>query len=151
MAYSLFRAGLKPAYLCPINDHIQIQELKKQGFPYSHVFNQKMILFFANEKMKLFFDEKSRDLEPDQPEYHQLVGVVLGFPPMAAKFFADCMINPDLKEKRAFFHYAGMDFVGNIDDRDEIAHWCWTKIPIAPEEIEVTYQGETFQLFPPPK
>jgi hypothetical protein len=49
----------------------------KQGFPYTYVFHQEMILFFANEKIK-----QSR---------------------------------------------------------------------VAPEEIEVTYQGETFRLFPPPK
>jgi hypothetical protein len=120
----------------------------KQGFPYTYVFHQEMILFFANEKIKRFFDEKSRDLEPNHPEYHQLVGVVLGFPPMAGKFFVDCMKNPDLQEKPAGFRYAGMNFIGNYDDLQEIAHWCWTKIPIAPEEIEVTYQGETFRLCP---
>jgi hypothetical protein len=44
-----------------------------------------------------------------------------------------------------------MNFVGNYDDLHDIASWCWTKIPMAPEEIEVTYQGKTFQLLPPPK
>jgi hypothetical protein len=72
-----FSCGFKPAYLCHIDDHIQIRKLMKQGFPYTYVFHQEMILFFANEKIK-----QSR---------------------------------------------------------------------VAPEEIEVTYQGETFRLFPPPK
>jgi hypothetical protein len=54
-------------------------------------------------------------------------------------------------KKRAGIRYAGMNFVGNYEDLQEIAHWCWKKIPIAPEEIEVTYQGETFRIFPPPK
>jgi hypothetical protein len=38
---------------------------------------------------------------------------------MAAKFFSDCMKNPDLQEKRAGFRYAGMNFVGNYDDLQE--------------------------------
>jgi hypothetical protein len=41
------------------------------------------------------------------------------------------------------FHYAGMNFVGHYDDLHDIAHWCWTKISVSPEEIEVTYQDKT--------
>lgn len=50
----------------------------------------------------------------------------------------------ELEHKKAGYMYYGIEFVGNVDDREVISQWLWSNIPAEPEPVEMTYQkGKT--------
>lgn len=77
-----------------------------------------------------------------------ILGVTLGYPPLAARFFADAVFNESLDEKRAFFHYAGLSFAGSVEDDMKIASWLWLNINYPASPVEISYRGDTYHLQP---
>jgi hypothetical protein len=140
--YSAFLNGIKPAYLCsPNTEKDRFYHLKNAGYPFVELSGDR-ILFFASEKIKLYYLQKATD------NAEIALGEALGYPPIAAKFFVDIDNNPALKSKRAYFSYAGMNFVGNFDDAVDIAIWLWQNINYPVSPVKITYQRETYRLFP---
>jgi hypothetical protein len=87
--------------------------------------NDNYFLFFQNNKLKSDFLSKFKNIQPRSPEFHELLGVTLGYPPAAARFFAACKSHPSMTAYRIAIHYAGIRCVSHVDDLTENAKWLW--------------------------
>jgi hypothetical protein len=148
-AYEAFLCGCKPAYFCDHDDQEHLEHLRKSGYPYVEVVKNQATLFFSSEERKDRFLSDMEGAELYSSQYYIAVGVALGYPPIAAKFFADYMKNKDLEKYGAVFEYAGRYFAGHINDTEQIAKWLWQNVEnFPPSPVQITYQGETFSLHP---
>ena len=158
--YKAFIEGYKPAYLCSHRyEQKLLVQLIEMGYP--NVLNYELedfdvpgrifdrgTLFFQDEQRKEEYEVKSKGVDPDSREGIMLLGETLGFPPIACRYFVEAIEKKELAAKRAGFNYKGIVFVGNIDERLEIAKWLWENINIPPAEVKVTYQNETIFIEP---
>lgn len=101
-------------------------------------------LFFRNEEALQKYEEKRREC-PSWRERIELDGITLGYPPKAAKWFAETFVPPlteeerldeeKMAERRALvarldrervrMEYAGIGCVGSTKDLVENIHWFW--------------------------
>jgi hypothetical protein len=146
-----FLKGYKPSYLCSSRfDGEILHQLHSLNYP--HVIEYELedfdnpgtlydigILFFQTEQLKSNYLAAVND---PSIENTYLLGKILGYPPVACKFFADANNNEELSKKRAGFQYQGYKFVGNIDDLDEIVMWLWGNVPAPVAGVEVEYEDE---------
>jgi hypothetical protein len=142
-----FLACIKPAILCHCEeDHDIIQRLN--SFPKVHI-KRDLTLFFQNRTLKEDFLKKSHGLKPGSAEHHRIIGLALGYPPMAADFFARSWIDQSLWNESVAFDYHGLYFAGHINDIQAIAEWLWSNVPAPPSSVKVTkINGETFFVHP---
>ncbi len=148
-AYNAFLAGYKPAYFCD-HDKEHFDHLKKTGYPSVEVIKNRATLFFAKQSLKKQYLLDLNGAEIYSYQYYIAVGKALGYPPIAAKFFADCTFNPELERQGAVFQYAGRYFSGHIADVIPIVQWLWSNVvdfPVSP--VKITYQDKEYQMFPP--
>lgn len=94
-------------------------------------------LFFRTKKLKEDFMDRIAQIEPRSPELHELLGITLGYPPLAARYYALChrleledQERQDLVRHRVFLRYAGSRCVSHIDDLEENTIWLWNQYPI---------------------
>lgn len=147
-AFKAFMSGIKPAYLCH-HDYIGFyQRLVDLDFPKVQI-RHDLTLFFQSNQLRDQFLVRSEGLEPGTPEHHRILGEALGYPPLAAKFFAESWVDRSLWEKSATFKYCGYQFNGHIDDVIPIAEWLWSNVPIPPSEVKIiTLTGKEYRLSP---
>ncbi|WP_028776610.1 hypothetical protein [Shimazuella kribbensis] len=127
-----FLLGMKPAHYgntgCPTTMKY-IDKLKR--YPYVtngiDISDDDYFLFFQNNELKNEFLDKLKNVKPRSPEFHKLLGVTLGYPPAAARFFATCMSRTSLESYRLAIHYAGIRCVSHVDDLVENAIWLWDR------------------------
>jgi hypothetical protein len=141
-----FLQGIKPAYLCNQYQPDDIDTLIQSNYP--HVLCGGNHLFFQNESLKAKYLADMRGVAEGTWEDVFILGVTLGYPPLAARFFADAVFNESLDEKRAFFHYAGLSFAGSVEDDMKIASWLWLNINYPASPVEISYRGDTYHLQP---
>ncbi|TCW40838.1 hypothetical protein EDC32_101487 [Laceyella sacchari] len=103
-------------------------------------------LFFQNEELKETFLSKLRDVKPRSPEFHRLLGVTLGYPPLAAQFFAECHRLEEEKhideyerlfKQKVSFYYSGIRCNGHVNDLVENSVWLWERYYIEDEPFKV--------------
>lgn len=147
-AYEAFLAGIKPAYFCDHDDAQHFEHLIKSNYPAVPIVKGATLFFDSEESKKRFLSDLG-DAKPYTRQYFIAVGKALGYPPIAALFFADCTDNLELEKNfGAVFEYAGRYFSGHIDDTEQIVRWLWSNVPIQPAPVKVTYHGETFFIKP---
>lgn len=150
-AFEAFVKGYKPAHFAAHIFVANLKYLQQHQYPSAYV-RDVATLFFQNEDLRDQYIAKSDGLPFASPEFKEVLGVTLGYPPIAARFFADRMRNPSLEQYTAVFDYAGRYFGGHIDDTQVIAEWLWSNVPnYPPSEIAMTYQDKQFRLLPDEK
>src|SRR5690606_16225753 len=82
--WEAFLDGYKPAILIEI-DHPNLHLLK--DYP-SYPYDEKLILFFQDEKLRNQYLSKVKYVEKDTYEECCLLGLTLGFPKKSVEFFA---------------------------------------------------------------
>lgn len=149
-AFEAFVKGLKPSHFAAHIFKDRFEHLK-QRYPSAYV-RDVATLFFQDEELRNKYITESNGLHFDSSEYKEVLGVTLGYPPVAARFFADTMRNKGLEKYGAVFDYYGRYFGGHIDDVKEIAKWLWDHVEnYPPSEILMTYQGKTYSILPDAK
>lgn len=140
--------GVKPAYFCDHDDQDIHVHLRKLDYPSVKIV-KGATLFFASEDLKNQFLIHLDGAEPYTRQYYIAVGLALGYPPAATKFFAEYMQNRGLEKVAAVFEYAGRYFGGRIDDKEQIAEWLWKNVPVPPGKVKVMpASGEEYYIFP---
>lgn len=149
--FEAFLAGHKPALLCHCDEDREfLQKLTESRFPKVQI-RGDLTLFFQNEMLKDQFLTQSKGLEPGTPEHHRLLGITLGYPPIAADYFARSWTDRRLWDESVAFDYCGLFFAGHINDVIPIAEWLWSNVPAPPSSVKVTkINGETFFVHPKP-
>jgi hypothetical protein len=90
---------------------------------------QPQHMFFHNENIKNYFLSSITYLTPKSPELYYQLGLALGFPEKAARFFRDRETDDSLTWFRLCVKYSGIEFVCNYEDLIEVVHDLW-KLPI---------------------
>jgi hypothetical protein len=140
---ALFTSGIKPAYIAEL---FEVHHLSKK-YP-SVILDENNHIFFQTEQLKNEFIDRIQTVEKDTPENHRIIGESLCYPPQAVNFFVQCMENPELREKRAHFSYAGMNFAANVQQTLEITYWLWKNVRIPMEKVKVEYLGVEYLISP---
>lgn len=147
-AYDAFLIGCKPSYLSAHIDKDKHKRLLTLDYPSKQIFND-LTFFFASQELKDDFAIKSHGLDFHSPEYKEILGIALGYPPIACSFYADTMRNKSLEKCGAVFDYCGRHFGGHVDDAQVISEWLWSNIAnYPPSEILMTYQDKDYHLLP---
>lgn len=127
-----FLLGMKPAYYgntaCPTTmKHIN----KLKCYPYVtegiDISDDDYFLFFQNNELKSDFLDKVKNVKHRSPEFHELLGITLGYPPSAAHFFATCKNQSSMEAYKLAIHYAGIRCVSHVDDLIHNARWLWDR------------------------
>lgn len=143
-----FLLGMKPAYYgnkgCPTTmKHMD----KLKSYPYVTediaISDNDYFLFFQNDELKSDFLDKVKNVTPRSPEFHELLGVTIGYPPAAARFFARCQRNENLYVFSLAIHYAGIRCISHVDDLKENAKWLWDRYT-EQENMKILIGGTTF-------
>lgn len=153
-SFTAFLKGLKPAYMAThMYEQREIERLKNMGYAYAFVEHDYggSTIFFANKELRDRYISSIAKLEQNSKEEIYFTGTVLGYPPIACRFFADYMANEDYEEwqhKKAGYMYYGIEFVGNVDDHGVISQWLWSNVPIKPGPVEMTYRKKKTMIWP---
>jgi hypothetical protein len=146
-----FLKGYKPSYLCSQRfDGEILQKLHQLNYPYIIEYELEDFdkpgtiydvgtLFFQTEQLK---NEYLKAVNDPSNNSTYLLGITLGFPPIACKFFVEADNNKNLSKKRAGFRYQGYQFAGNIDDWEEIVAWLWENVSAPLAKVEIEYNNE---------
>ena len=160
--YEAFLAGMKPA-LYGNSKSLTFMENFHLFAPYPCVTRNidifdgaDFFLFFQDDELKENFLFNMRRVSPRSPEFHELLGVTLGYPPLAAKYYAQCIRleqegrnqeREKLDQFRVSIHYAGIRCTGHINDLTENAIWLWNRY----EDNEDLKIGIGTKFYPVPR
>src|SRR5690606_39618135 len=145
-----FLDGYKPAILIE-RDHPNLHLLK--DYP-SYPYDEKLILFFQDEKLRNQYLSKVKYVEKDTYEECCLLGLTLGFPKKSVEFFAKndqvrlkTGVLPN-REVELGMMWVGFSFSTHIDYVEHEARWLWDtyKHPKAIENPLYLWTKETSYL-----
>jgi hypothetical protein len=126
-----FLLGIKPAHYGNTGCLTTMKYINRLT-RYPYVQNEKIaisdddyFLFFQNHELKNDFLNKLDHVASQSPEFHELLGLTLGYPPAAARFFAVSQTRPELGVYKVAIHYAGIRCVSHINELIENAKWLW--------------------------
>ena len=128
-----FLIGMKPALYGNTGSPTMINNMDKLlSYPYVtkgiDIFDgQDFFLFFQNERLKDDFVNQVKNIQPRSPGFHELLGITLGYPPKAAKFYARCQENEHLYDYSIGIMYGGVRCVSHIDEVIENSSWLWDR------------------------
>lgn len=154
-----FLDGYKPAILVSHRyENAFLEKLQPLGYPHTIQYEledfddptilfDRGTLFFQNQSMMTEYLEEIHNATSHDQE-NMILGKYLGYPPIASDYFINYFWKDKLKEKNACFNYAGIQFAGNIDDKNAICDWLWSNINISPQPVEVEFNGVTMLLEP---
>lgn len=127
-----FLIGMKPAHYgnkgCPSTmKHIE----KLKVYPYItdgiNISDDEYFLFFQNEELKQGFVNRLAHVKAKSPQFHQLLGETLGYPPLATQFYAACRENKQNYDYSIGLMYGGVRCINHIDDLTKNAVWLWDR------------------------
>lgn len=146
--FEAFKLGYRHAYLCLRDlEEPNYNYLISKNLPFTTVAHRSY-LFFRQDQDCHAFNRRIQSWTRNDSEFHRIIGLTLGFPPIAVEFFVNALNNPDLEDKRAGFKYPGYEFAGHVDQSKEICRWLWSNIDIPVSPVKMTYQGDKFLLLP---
>lgn len=128
-----FLLGMKPALFGNTGSPTMMNNMDKLvHYPYItkgiDLFDREdFFLFFQNDEQKRDFLTKLKTVVPRSPEFHELLGLTLGYPPAAVRFYTACKTQPHLSAYRLAIRYAGIRCVSHVDDLTENATWLWNR------------------------
>lgn len=71
------------------------------------------------------------------PEFHEILGNALGYPPKAVRFYGQAVRNRSLKKKKVGIHFASISCSSSIDDIVENAFWLWNTYSFEDEPLKI--------------
>jgi hypothetical protein len=128
-----FLLGMKPAYYGNTGSPTMVNNMDKlEHYPCItdgiDIFDgQDFFLFFQDEQLKNDFLNKVNQVPPRSPAFHELLGKALGYPPLAARFYAQCTDNESLYDFSLSIRYAGVRCISHVDELIENATWLWDR------------------------
>lgn len=145
-----FLIGMKPAHYgnkgCPTTmKHID------QLMSYPHVTdgiaisNDDYFLFFQNEDLKQDFLRKVSKVKFRSPQFHQLLGDTLGYPPLATQFFAACQENKQNYDFSIGIMYGGVRCVSHVDNLIDNATWLWNRYT-DDKDLRIQIRGNLYPI-----
>ncbi|MBS7531881.1 hypothetical protein IC619_015515 [Hazenella sp. IB182353] len=147
-----FLYGYKPAFLInpeysSLYDKSNLEKLDSYPTLPVQVYDMDQHLYFQTEELKEHFKTSTHDADPNSPKFHYKLGLALGFPPKACKFYSatfdeDKSDNPE----RVSIHFCGISFVSHITDIKDNIQWMWDNIQIPSQYIEKTRVCYDFQF-----
>ncbi|WP_156877505.1 hypothetical protein [Shimazuella kribbensis] len=130
-----FLKGYKPSLICNVDDEKITEDIRTQLLSYPHVLDIEMGLaqpqhmYFLNQNIKDHFLSSIKNLDCGTPEFFYQLGLALGFPEKAARFFRDRETDDSLTWFRICVEYCAIEFVCNYEDLIEVVQDLW-KLPI---------------------
>ncbi|MXQ55931.1 hypothetical protein [Shimazuella alba] len=127
-----FLKGYKPSYYNTELDEEFTKHLPEliKSYPYIDMGIELMddvqyYLFFQNDVLKREFEERMEGVPIRSPEFHEILGHALGYPPKAVHFYVQAERDRSLKKKKVGIHYASISCSSSIDDIVDNAFWLW--------------------------
>lgn len=111
--------------------------------------NKTADIYFQNEELKQSFQLRTKGFDHNEPEFHRILGETLGFPPLAADYFAKELQGLTDRSKRIGIEYNGINFIGSIDIMVECVKWLWDRYPqqyFRERDLEINY-GRPLNVF----
>jgi hypothetical protein len=142
--FELFLKGYKPALIYNPNANIIAPGIETIHAKFPHLTIHQEYMYFQNRKLRSAFKKAIKGLEFGSIEFQRVLGLALGFPPVAVEYFLAMIQNPELEEKRAYVNHHGLTFICNIDDIEEVATWLYSNI--CPGATVFEYQDKEFIL-----
>jgi hypothetical protein len=122
--HEAFLKGLKPALYRTPNQGLMKLFPSLEKYPYLKDHTGRYLFFQTEEKKQEYLDALQR-VEPGSPEYHQMFGHLLGYPPKAVDFFVRKCTDRSLADVSIGLAYAGIRCVGDVRELVENAFWLW--------------------------
>ncbi|RAL21999.1 hypothetical protein [Thermoflavimicrobium daqui] len=140
-----FLAGFKPALYTLDSKYIGIYPVFIERCPK----RDKYFYFQSEDQRQRFSDQLEKIAERDSDEYHELIGLTLGFPPQAVKDYL--YFRHNLYERRIYkigMSFAGIDCGCHIDNVHDCVRWLWDTYPYPSEEniLHIGYKGKEFPI-----
>lgn len=141
----------KPAFLYnPQNipwfyEKHEIEALKQYPFVGSIVSHtiSGLIMYFQDEMKRTTFLEAIRGLEVNSPEYHEQIGIALGYPPKAARFYSLFIQDEErFRCKKVGIQFNGCGCIGHVEDIEDNVRWLWERYPESwyhKRDLEIAY------------
>lgn len=147
--YVAFLSQKKPACLYSKrdkDDREYVISLLSMDYPHYDIYH--LVLFFQNEQQKSQFVEQYQGIEFRSAEHHRLIGLTLGYPPLAVEHFVRSFKEGNFEDSVGIY-YHGYTFSSHKEDVYAIANWLWTHIPTRLEPVKVTKSnGKSFWIYP---
>jgi hypothetical protein len=128
-----FLTGIKPALYGNTGSPTLMEHLDKL-LPYPcvtdniDIFDGKdFFLFFQNEKLKQDFLSQLSHVKSRSPQFHQLLGNALGYPPLATQFYASCQEKEQLYDYSLGILYAGIRCISHVEEVESNCIWLWDR------------------------
>ncbi|MGX9706627.1 hypothetical protein [Laceyella tengchongensis] len=151
--YEVFLMGLKPAIYQSANNvtfqkTVHLYKHSPCVTEGIHLHDEAdFFLFFQTEQMKEDFLKKMATVKRLSPEFHELIGVTIGYPPLAAKYFAECRRLKEVEKRmddyeelfkhKVSFIYSGIRCNGHVNDLVENSVWLWERYYIEGEPFKI--------------
>ncbi|KPC74332.1 hypothetical protein ADL26_11370 [Thermoactinomyces vulgaris] len=117
----------------------------------------EFFLFFQSEQMKEDFLKKLASVERLSPEFHELLGLTLGYPPLAVKHFVMCRRLEEEKRMNEYeelfkhkvsFLYSGIRCGGYVNDLVENSIWLWERYYMKDEPFKIgMIEGDVMKYY----
>ncbi|MCH5584799.1 hypothetical protein MK805_07410 [Shimazuella sp. AN120528] len=88
---------------------------------------EDFFLFFQDEKKMNEFVIQLEQVVSRSPAFHEILGDVLGYPPLATRFYAKCMEDETLNHYRLSIRYAGIRCTSHVAELTQNAIWLWDR------------------------
>jgi hypothetical protein len=140
-----FLKGYKPAFISNIDEtfaeDVPVQLNRRPHILYMDMGRVPQHIYFLNQEFKDHFLDSIEGIDRNTPEFDYQLGLVLGYPEKAARFYRDRETNESLTWFRICVEYCGIQFVCNLNDLVEVIYELWN-LPIPEFEdkmVEVVY------------
>lgn len=106
-------------------------------------------LFFQDEELKekiyREYLEPNKHLKKFSPEFNQIMGTILGYPPKAVEYFSN-RENRD-NTKHIGLYFCGVQCASSLDHLVEDVQWLWETYPYPDRDVlSVRYQNEYMEF-----
>jgi hypothetical protein len=143
--HEAFLKGIKPALYRAYNRGLAELFPKLQEYPHLKDHTGRY-LFFQTEEKKQEYVDRIQQIDLNSPEYHKMLGLLLGYPPKAVDFFVRKCTDRSLSEVSIGLGYAGIRCVCDVRELIENTKWLWDTYQLD-EELRL-FIGEEFVYVP---
>jgi hypothetical protein len=138
--HEAFLKGIKPALYRA--DNQGLQELFPILKEYPHLKDHTgRFLFFQSKEKKQEYVDNLRQIDINSPEYHKMLGLLLGYPPKAVDFYVRKCTDRSLAEVSIGLGYSGVRCVCDVRELIENTIWLWDTYQLD-EELRLMVEGE---------
>jgi hypothetical protein len=138
--HEAFLKGIKPALYRAYNQGLaELFPILKE---YPHLKDHTgRYLFFQTEEKKQEYVDRIQQIDLNSPEYHKMLGLLLGYPPKAVDFYVRKCTDRSLSEVSIGLGYSGVRCVSDVRELIENTIWLWDTYQLD-EEMRLMVEGE---------